>query len=132
MYYIVSSITSSKVIKRETASIYVPRAGSVPSSPTMLETTGSLVGQATVMFWKANYLVSGEAIALAPITDTTIYISNSDANARAGVYTYSGSASTNSVTSAITIAAGTWYVTAVSTNVNGTSYISHVLPITVT
>jgi hypothetical protein len=106
--------------------------GAKPSSPTMLETTGSLVGQMTVMFWKPDYLQDGEPIADAPVTGTVVYVSSSEANAVAGTFSHSGSAGTSEQVTITGIAAGTWYVWAVSSNANGQSDPSHILPVTVT
>lgn len=105
-----------------------------PDSPSMLETTGSLVGQMTVMFFKASFLqgYSNDPITDAPITSTVVRVSSSWDNAEAGSFTYSGNAGTDEQVTITGIAAGTWYVTAVSTNANGTSDISHVLTVVVT
>lgn len=105
-----------------------------PDSPTMLETTGSLVGQMTILFDKASFLQGypNDPITDAEITSTVVRVSSSWDNAEAGIFTYSGNAGTNSQVTISDIAAGTWYVTAVSTNANGTSDISHVLTVVVT
>jgi hypothetical protein len=105
-----------------------------PDSPAMLEATGSLVGQVTVLFMKASFLqgYSNDPITDAPITSTVVRVSSSWDNAEAGTFTYSGNAGTTEQVTISGIAAGTWYVTAVSTNATGTSDISHVLTVVVT
>lgn len=110
-----------------------PSSG-LPDAPIMLETTGSLVGQLTLMFWKPNFLqgTDNTPIASAPVTSTTVYVSSSWANAEAGVFTYSGNAGTTEQVTISGIAAGTWYVTAVCTNANGAGDRSHILVVTVT
>lgn len=108
--------------------------GPVPDSPSMLETTGSLVGQMTVQFIKASFLqgFNNPPITDAAITSTVVRVSSSWDNAEVGIFTYSGNAGTDEEVTITGIAAGTWYVTAVSTNANGTSDISHVLTVVVT
>lgn len=108
--------------------------GPVPSAPTMLEATGSLVGQMTIEFWKPDYLAVADStpIAGAPVLDTTVYVSSSEANAIAGSYSYSASAGTDEQVSITGVSAGTWYVIAISSNVNGPSDRSHILIVTVT
>lgn len=105
-----------------------------PDSPAMLETTGSLVGQMTVMFLKARFLqgYSNDPITDAAITSTVVRVSSSRANARAGIYAYSVDCGTAEQGTISGLPAGTWYATGVSTNANGTSDISHILPVVVT
>lgn len=107
-------------------------AGALPSSPTMLETTGSLVGQMTVMFWKPDYLQDSSPISGAPVTSTVVRVSSSEADALAGIFTNSGDAGADEQVTITGLAAGTKYVTAVSSNANGPSDISHILVVTVT
>lgn len=106
--------------------------GSVPASPTMFETTGSLVAQMNIMFWKPSWLANGEDILGAPVTDTIFYLSTSDANARAGIAASSRSAGTASSTGVFGVSAGLWYITALSFNANGASSRSQVFTVTVT
>ncbi len=133
------------VVTREASGGFVrgTRAGSpppppapegLPDSPTMLEATGSLVGQATILFNKGVFLqgFNNDPITDAPITGTTVYVSSSWANAEAGSFTYSGSAGTAETVTISGVAAGTWYVWAVSANANGLSDHSHVLTVVVT
>lgn len=114
--------------------IPVGGGGSPPDAPTMLETSGSLVGQMTVLFSKPNFLrgTDNDPIADAPVTNTAVYASASWQNAEDGVSSHSGSAGTAEQLTLSGVAAGTWYVTAVSTNANGAGYRSHVLTVVVT
>jgi hypothetical protein len=111
-----------------------PGGVGAPDAPSMLETTGSLVGQITVMFFKASFLqgYDNDPITDAPITSTVIRASTSWNNAEAGIYSYSVDCGTAEQGTIPIIPAGTWYMTGVSINANGTSDISHVLPATVT
>lgn len=111
-----------------------PPGGQVPDSPGMLETTGSLVGQMTVLFFKASFLQGADNVPITddPITETVIYVSASWDNAEAGVYVYSGSAGTTETATINGIPPGTYYVYGVSSNSNGPSDKSHILVVTVT
>lgn len=124
----------SKKVMHSAGGVDGVSSNAVPDSPSMLETTGSLVGQVTVMFFKARFLqgFNNPPVSLAPITSTVVRVSSSWNNAEAGIFTYSGNAGMEEEVTITGIAAGTWYVTAVSTNANGTSDISHVLPVVVT
>lgn len=103
-----------------------------PASPVFFETTGSLVGQATLRFKKCRYTRRGDAIATYPITSTVVRVSTSEANARAGVFAQSQDVSTAEVTSAFTLSPGTYWSTAVSANENGNSDPSPPYSFTVT
>lgn len=96
------------------------------------ETSGSLVGQATLIFRKALYLQDGDLVETFPITSTTVRISSSEANARAGVFLQTVGCGTSETTGVITLSAGTYWSTAVSANANGSSDPSPPFSFTVT
>jgi hypothetical protein len=112
----------------------LPPAGSTaqPSSPTMLEAIGSTVGGLTIQFWKPRYLIDGAPIAELPVVNTEVRVSTSRANALAGIFSYSTNTGEDAFTEEIVVPAGTWYVTAVSSNDNAPSDISHILEVTTT
>lgn len=104
----------------------------VPNSPIMLEPYGSTVGQLEIRFMKPRFLNSRDPIATEPVTGTVVYVCTSEANAHAGIYTDYHAVGTAELSGVFTLAAGTYYVYAISSNANGAGDKSHILEVTVT
>lgn len=108
--------------------------GLVPDAPVFLRTSGSLVGQATILFLKPSYLANGDAFTTDVVTSTVLYaFTTQDAadNGSLGSYTASVNCGTNS-TGTLTLSPGTYWICAECTNSGGTSYPSQPIQVTVT
>jgi hypothetical protein len=108
--------------------------GLVPSSPVFLRTSGSLVGQATILFLKPDYLGDGEAISGDPVTHTRLYaFTTQDAADDGSLGSYSATTDCGTAsTGTLTLSAGTYWICAECENSAGASYPSHPIQVTVT
>jgi hypothetical protein len=101
-----------------------PGMGLAPDAPAQLATSGSLVGQATIVFTKPSFLGNGDPIAGDPVTHTRVYRFSSEAESllgSAGSYTDVVDAGTGTSANFPTVAAGTWWFSAECENGGGIS-----------